>query len=270
MKLPRMLFRLSHTVMASVTNIAMRNPAAGCTLAVTALTTLLTLPGRADTVTNVSLSNYYNGDWSSNSYNGSQIAAAPTTGNTHTGLTFANYDGKYFSIAPGGVQNIAIGGVALNNDPVVNALLNNFYGLATIEAVVTFTNSLDETSQYSLIGGQTIRDFNNDGWTNTLQGYNSAPGLGDVTTQNWWNNGGNGQRLDAQTFVLPSSWNGTTLTSVKISDPGSSGGYDVLSALQVDDVKSSPSPVPEPSTLLMLGTGSVALAGALRRRVLKA
>jgi hypothetical protein len=268
MKLPRMIFRLTHTALASVTKLAMRIPASGCTLAVAALTTLLTLPGRADTVTNVSLNNYYNGNWSTE-INGSQIAAAPTDGNTHTGLTFADYNGQSFLLGPGGVQTIAIGGVSLNNDPVVNALLNNYYGAATTEAVVTFTNSLDETSQYSLIGGQTIRDYNNDGYQNTLQGYNSTPGLGDVTAQEWWNNGSYGQRLDAQTFVLPSSWNGTKLTSVQINDPGSSGGDDVLSALQVDDVSPSPSTVPEPSTLLMLGTGSVALAGALRRRVLK-
>lgn len=47
----------------------------------------------ADTITNISLSSYYNGSWSPE-INGSTIAAAPTNGNTGTGLTFSDYDAK--------------------------------------------------------------------------------------------------------------------------------------------------------------------------------
>jgi hypothetical protein len=79
----------------------------------------------------------------------------------------------------------------------------------------------------------------------------------------------NGQRLDAQTFALPASWNGTNLTSVTIDstvDMAVSYYSNILSALEVDD-RTPSSSVPEPATLALLGTTLLGLGLIRRRRV---
>jgi len=97
-----------------------------------------------------------------------------------------------------------------------------------------------------------------------------------VTAQEWWSNLNGGQyettstqyqHLDVQTFVLPSSWNGTNLDSITISDPSNTQSADILSALQVNDISGSTSATPEPSSLLLLGSGLVGLAGMVRRKI---
>lgn len=142
-------------------------------------------------------------------------------------------------------RTINLGSVSLPDNPSVNALFNSFYGVPNqVNATVAFTNGAGQSVTYTLVGNQTIRDYNQNTFTNDLEGYNVDAAYNNVFTQNWWNNVGspaNGQgaqRLDVTTFVLPSSWAGSALVSMTISNPtplSSRNTNDVvLSALQVD------------------------------------
>jgi hypothetical protein len=231
----------------------------------------------ADTFTNIDLTAYVNGNWSSE-INGAaiQAGAESVTGSTGSGLSFSDPTGAYVDIA-GFDPPLSITGlsIALNSNAVVNSLLNNFFGdsAGVVEGTLVFTNSLNQTASFSFEAGNTIRDYNNDGFQNGLNGTNSNPADGVVTAQDWWDTGdagttGNGEptsRLDAQTFDLPASWGGTDLTSITLTDPLGNVGQDVLSAIQVDD-HTVTSAVPEPSALMLLATGLAGLGFFGRRR----
>lgn len=223
---------------------------------------------RAGAITNVDLSSYYGGAYDGGQWSGeiggSTIVAAPTDGSTGTGITFSNWAGRYAEIDAGITETITLptGGVALNSAASVNTLMNNGYGSSAVQAVVTFENNSGQTAQYSLVGGQTIRDYNNGSYENALQGSNTDSSYGAVTAQEWWTNN-SGQRLDVQAFVLPSSWSGTDLVSMSVEDPSNSGGLVLLSAMQIVDGTAS---VPEPMSLALLASGLAGLTLARRAR----
>jgi len=233
-----------------------------------------------DTITNINLCTLTscNNSWIYQ-YNGSTIAAAPVTGNTGTGISFPDWNGQDVAIGPASSGSLYSGSatltfgspILLNSDAVVNTLMSNFYGTANaVQAVVTFTNSKGATASFTLVGDQTIRDYNNYIYTNALQGFNSNPAYGQVTAQEWWNDNaqiGNDstQRLDVQSFTLPAGWSGSDLVSMTISDP-SSGDWDVLSGVQVDDHGSAVTSVPEPGTWALMGLGLAGLGWVRRRR----
>jgi hypothetical protein len=233
---------------------------------------------RASSVFNVNISSYSTNFccWSTPE----STAVEAGVSNTGSLLTFSDPGANY--VAVGNVQpfsgyysgsvTIATGDSnVLSSNVDVNTLINLFNGQSGDQAAITFTNSLSQTAVFTLTAGATVRDYhNNDNGADTLTG----TGIG-VTAVNWWNNGVidvNGdmsvepdQRLDAQTFVLPSGWAGTTLTSMEIQYAGTNSDDAVLSALQIDDLGGS-SQVPEPSTLALAAASLVTFGAFARRR----
>lgn len=224
----------------------------------------------AATTTHVDLSSYYNGSWSGNSFNGPEIATALEggTGNAGTGITFSDPTGAWVAPQTEVQQTLLFAPVSLTSDSSVDALFNEFDGPAGL--TVVFTNSANQTATYTLESGATARDFNNLFFYDTLTGSGTG-----VSAQVWWStqdagkngNGEPSQRLDAQTFTLPTSWGGTDLTGMSFvafgpmidGDPGTG----VLSALNVNAMAVGPiTSVPEPNDLGVFGAG-LAAVGAL-------
>jgi len=94
-------------------------------------------------------------------------------------------------------------------------LLNTFWGWPgpTAYLSVTFTGSDGATETVTLVGDVNVRDYNNDGNTNTIN---------NTSTIQVWQNG-LGQRLDRQEYILPAAFRSQTLTSVTITDAGNQG-----------------------------------------------
>jgi hypothetical protein len=108
----------------------------------------------------------------------------------------------------------------------VFTLLNTGWGQPGPSAYlyVTFTGSAGATATQPLVGGVNVRDYNNDGYQNTIN--NTS------TVQAWTN--GDGQRLDRQEYILPAAFASQTLTSVTITDTGNQNfSRAVFSALTV-------------------------------------
>jgi hypothetical protein len=153
-----------------------------------------------------------------------------------------NFGGVPFS-NPAGPNNYWEGAAAANFGPSVVTLtvpvgvsgvtsaftlLNSMWGHAGPPAYlfITFTGSDGASVTQPLVGNVNVRDYNNDGNTNTIN--NTS------TTQVWTN--GLGQRLDRQEYVLPAEFATQVLTSVTITDAGNEGQGNsraVFSALTV-------------------------------------
>ncbi|MGA2590436.1 MAG: hypothetical protein ABSH32_11005 [Bryobacteraceae bacterium] len=168
----------------------------------------------------------------------------PCQGGINNGTTFPtgsqNFGGVPLSI-PAGPNNYWNGGVAANCESgtvrvtipvgvsgVTSAftLLNSMWGQPGPQAYlfVTFRGSDGATVTAPLVGGVNVRDFNNDGFQNTINN--------TTTTQVWAN--GLGQRLDRQEYILPAAFASQVLTSVTITDTGNeSFSRAILSALTV-------------------------------------
>jgi hypothetical protein len=112
-------------------------------------TLILALPTKADTITNIDLSTFYNGDWST-ATNGAAMAAGAESGsgNAGTGLTFSDPTGRYVGTSWDGIaftfpKSITISSlaIALTSSSTINGLFNNFFGSTNKEGTVSVTNS---------------------------------------------------------------------------------------------------------------------------------
>jgi len=183
-----------------------------------------------------------------------------------------NVNGTVFDIAgANGGNNAWFSSAAANNGPgtvnvtipinlkgatTVYTLMNTFWG-QTVGSydTVTFTGSSGTTYSVDLYGDKDIRDYNAADWTNSVSG----------NTQQAWTNSTDSQRLDMQTFVLPSDFADQTLVSMTITDNASTVYSRIfLAGLTVDPA--DPVTVPEPAPLALVGGVLIAAGIFFRRR----
>jgi hypothetical protein len=142
---------------------------------------------------------------------------------------------------------------------VLYTLLNTANGEPGInEGSIVVTGSGGETATLNLTEGNNIRDHNNDGFVNTLSDPTVVPTYflnGAPTTQSVQT------RLDRQELVLPGTFSGDTIASIKFQGDaqGNPNGAAFLAGLTLYNV-------PEPSTVAVLALGVAAMLGLRRRK----
>ena len=152
----------------------------------------------------------------------------------------------------------------------VYALINTDWGTTsqystgtTPYAEVIFTTGGGLTDTVDLIGGNQIRDWNNDGYPNTTT---SAYTTDNVFTQSP-DSLGSSARVDMQQFVLPTAFATQTLQSIQFVDNGSNNVQRIF----VTGVTLSTNAAPAPTPLALAGIGVIGLAAmGLRRKLRRA
>lgn len=215
--------------------------------------------GMADSVA-VDLSSVANGSWCGVGLYG--CTAMPTGTQTYNGDTFDIGGGgntAWFStVASGNTSAVASVTIQVNvtDATTVKTLMNTLWGQSGASYdTITFNGSMGSFSE-SLTGDNSLRDYNNYVWTNSVV----AP-----TTVAWTDTS---QRLDEQVFSL-GSYSGETLNSITITDTGADMfSRAFLAALTVDttDPSSDPTTTPEPSYLAFVGAGLLGVGLVSRRK----
>lgn len=181
---------------------------------------------------------------------------------TNAGVSFTLANGPGGAAGTGTAQTYYVNGstpasvdisVNIANPVIVDTLINSTTGTFgdTVGSVeFKATGGLDYS--VDLVEGQNIRDYNNDGFNNTI-------GLGTlgamyVHTFSY----GNGQsRFDEQQFILPASFNTATLTDIILHGPSANATANGLPFLAAATVAT----VPEPSSLLLMSLAAGMIAG---------
>jgi PEP-CTERM motif len=230
-----------------------------------AMTIAFAAAGLASSVA-VDLSSYANGSWC-NVSGGTMYGCAslPTGQQTYNGETFniangPNGNAWFSSVAAGngaGTVSLTIQ-TNVTNAVTVKTLMNTFWGQSgTSYDSITFQGTGGATFSENLTGNNTLRDYNNYVWTNSIV---------QPTTTAWTDVS---QRFDEQTFVLPASFQGQTLTSITITDWGNDMfSRAFLAALTVDTL-STPNAdptTPEPGTLALVGVSLLGVGAFFRRK----
>jgi uncharacterized membrane protein len=142
-----------------------------------------------------------------------------------SGGTTLNVGGVSFTLAhyPGGGTGVLQTGagsptspfsidipVSFSNPRTVYTLINSAWGrYGYLDGSVEFFGTNGAYAKFDLVQGTNVRDHNNDGFNNTIA--DGTPSVGF---------GGGQVRFDRQTFVLPSSFTGATLTDVRLNGYG--------------------------------------------------
>ncbi len=99
----------------------------------------------------------------------------------------------------------------------VNMLLNSAAGQGGVTNATVILHGTDNVHEtISLVGDETIRDWNNSVWTNSID---------NTKAQEWWTDNPNPQpqdmtkRLDAHVFKLSGKFAGQTLTGITVQSP---------------------------------------------------
>ena len=196
-------------------------------------------------------------------------------GNYPQGPTTQGVNGIDFAISPFPSGSVGGTGVIQLQNPTdtytitvdqtgvkaVYTLINSAFGSAGLTTgTLTFADSDGDQTSYNLTEGDNIRDHFQDGFVN------DAPAVFGTLSYP------NGVRLDAQQFLLPTSfWTSelTTITFAATSSFGQPNGEPFLAAVTTSTTL--PSPVPEASTWAMMIAGFAGLGwlGLSHRRAIR-
>jgi len=188
--------------------------------AMLAITFTATVAARGGEIA-IDLSSLVNEPWTFNGPGGAGIingGTFPTGSQNFGGIPFTipagpnNYWGAAAAADFGsGVVNVTIP-VGVEGVTSVFTLINTMWSQPGPNAYlyITFTGSAGATARQPLVGGVNVRDYNNDGFQNTIN---------TTSTVQVWTNG-LGQRLDRQEYILPAEFATQVLTSVTITDEG--------------------------------------------------
>ncbi len=211
--------------------------------------------------TTVDFSSQANFSWVSSG----DLPGAPTGPTTLGGVPFditSNAAGNqawyaYLATIPSITMNTNIYG-ATN----VYTLINTAWGQPgpNSYAYLVFTGSGGASYIKNLVGDVDIRDWNNDRWTNSINGTTTTNVFSETNIY------GNQGRLDMQDITLPAAFASQTLTSIELVDNGrfffQSTILDGVSVLSP-----AAATVPEPASLTLLAIAAVSAIGyAWRRR----
>lgn len=236
-------------------------------------------PARAEIMTNVDISSQANFTWGGASAVPGEatvirLPGAPIGPTTLGGIPFnitsnvggnQAWNGVVAAASQGGLGNVS---VTFNTNVYgatdVYTLINTFAGQPGPNSYVAliFTGSAGAVYEKDLISNVDIRDYNNDGWTNTING-TTTTNVFNVPVDNWGLPG----RLDMQHIILPTAFETQTLQQIELVDSGSSILFQraVLDGITIGSIP--PSAVPEPSTFALLSLGGIGLLIIdLRRR----
>ncbi len=236
-------------------------------------------PARAEIMTNVDISSQANFTWGgASAVPGEAIVirlpGAPTGPTTLGGIPFnitSNVDGNQaWNGVVAAASQSGLGTVSVTfNTSVYGAtdiytLINTFAGQPGPNSYVAliFTGSAGAVYEKDFISNVDIRDYNNDGWTNAING-TTTTNVFNVPVDNWGLPG----RLDMQHIILPIAFETQTLQQIELVDSGSSILFQraVLDGITIGSA--SLSAVPEPSSFALLGLGGIGLTiGAYCRR----
>jgi hypothetical protein len=151
---------------------------------------------------------------------------------------------------------------SVSNPDVAYLLMNTDWGTTGNQAgTVQFNFSNGQSYTLTLISGENIRDFNNDGYANAITASYVEPGV--FTTNE--DNGGSPGRIDMLDVNL-SAYSNDTLTDITFIDDGSEGTSRLLLA-GVTVREMNETATPEPSSLFLLGSGLTVLVGLVCKRV---